>query len=447
VKRREILVLALLVGWFLYFARPGLRAWFSGDDLMNLAGVQGKTVGAIALSLDRPVPNLVYKGLYATFGFHPRPYRYFSFVLLAANLVLAFALIRKLSGSLVVAAFAGLLFAYHAQLADLYFSTGTLYDILCFLFYSGALLWYLTIRLAGRALNWKETAGLTALAVLAMGSKEMAVSLPLMLALTEFLYGDRRCWRVPLLSAGVCGAMLAGVLWATSMTANAAYRPEFTLAVYQARWHNYLSQMLYRGGDWPVRSVWVTLAVVAALAVAVRRKEAWWALGLVFVASVPMLFVPQRSLYAFCLPYFGFCLLAGCVLGRLARLAWPAGAWGPALALATLAIWLYPNHQFIRRYSEQWVGDWDTRVAVAGNTLRHNWPKLAPGAKVYFVDDPFPGGDEGDWTLLYIVRLASGDPKIEVWRERYTPQRVAEAEWGRFAAVFSLSRERLTRVR
>ncbi len=446
MRRRETLIFLLLAAWFIYFAKPGLRAWFSADDLMNLSGVQAKSVPAIVLSLDRPVPNLAYKAMYTAFGFHPRPYRYVAFALLLANLALALALMRRLSGSLTVTLLGGLLFAYHAQLADLYFSTGTIYDLLCFLFYFSAVLIYVSIRAAGRAPTWLETAALAALAMLAMGSKEMAATLPVMLAVSELVYGNRRSWRVPIAAAAVCGAMTAAVLWGTAMTANASYKPEFTFAMYQARWHSYLTPLLYRGA-WSINAMWATLGVIVTLAIALRRREAWWALALIFIASLPVLFVAQRSLYAFYIPYFGFTLLGGSLLARLTRLAWPRGPAGPVLAAVSLGLWLYPNHQFMRKYGEQGFHDWDALVAKPGNALRHAWPKLPPGATVYFVDDPFPGGGEADWNLLYIVQLASGDPTAGVWRQRYDPQRVPEPEWGRFAAVFRLGKTGLTRVR
>src|ERR1035437_2454054 len=148
--------------------------------MMNLYGAWFRP---LAVSR-RPLGDLFYRVLFAAAGLNPLPYRIACYALLCANLSLLFILCRKLSSSREVAALACLLGAYHAHLADLYYSTDTVYDLLCFLFYFLALICYAEV--CSRAWPWR-TLVLT-LYLVALGAKEMAVTLPVFLALYDLIY-------------------------------------------------------------------------------------------------------------------------------------------------------------------------------------------------------------------------------------------------------------------
>jgi len=86
----------------------------------------------------RPAGALFYRPLFEKFGLFSPPYRVVCFLLLVANLWLAFLAMRAFTGSMEVAAIAILIAAFHPRFRDLYTSSGTIYDILCFTFYFGA---------------------------------------------------------------------------------------------------------------------------------------------------------------------------------------------------------------------------------------------------------------------------------------------------------------------
>ena len=178
--RNTIFATLLIAGVFLGFSGDGLRAYFTPDDMMNLYGAWFRPLA----ESDRPVGALFYRALFAAFGFNPLPYRIACFAILSANLALLYVLCLKLSHSREVAALACLLGAYHAHLADLYYSTGTVFDLLCFLFYFGALALYIQVR--ERAIRWLIL--VLALYLCALGAKEMAVTLPLFLVLYDLIY-------------------------------------------------------------------------------------------------------------------------------------------------------------------------------------------------------------------------------------------------------------------
>src|ERR1017187_2362909 len=100
----------------------------------------------------RPLGRLFSVALYRWFGFDPLPFRVACFSLLALNLGLLWRFTLRLSGSREVAFLALMLAGYHAWFVDLYYSTGTIYDLLCYAFYLGAFNLYLGVRAQGLAL-------------------------------------------------------------------------------------------------------------------------------------------------------------------------------------------------------------------------------------------------------------------------------------------------------
>ncbi len=439
---------ALLAAWFLAFAWPGLLAWFTPDDLMNLHGVAFRTPQEILFSKERPATNLVLKGLWEAFGLHPRPYRVFCFGLILANLWLALRFFLRWSGSWRAALFAGLLFAYHAQLQDLYFNSGTLYDLLAFAFFFAALAAAPAV-LEGRPVSPTRLAAITALSALAGGSKEIAVSLPVILAAALILWRARTsAWKAAACSAAGCWGVLAWTAWRAPMTSNPAYQPEFTLAVLDARWKLLTGNLLYRGPDWPSTAAWTVLGTALLAAVALRSRAAWLACALIVITPLPLLFLPQRSFYAFYVTYAGWCLLAGLVLDRLTRIVEPRGWKLTAAIVAALALLLAPQHRWLSGWiRETYYQPYEAKVVAAGNVLRRQLPPLPRGSAIYFVDDPLPPPEEEEHLLAFLCRLKARDPELSVWRARNPGQSVPEERWSQFAAVFRLTRSELIRIR
>lgn len=435
--------------WLLYFAWPGLLAWFTPDDLMNLHGVAFLSPWEILSAKERPAGNLVLKGLWELFDLHPRPYRVFCFGLLLVNPWLALRFFRSSSGSLRAALFAGLLFAYHAQLHDLYFNGGTIYDLLCFLFFFGALLAAEPLLQPVTAPSWRRWAALAALSALAGGSKEIAVSLPLILAVAASTRRAARTgWTAVAVSAAACWGVIAYTAWRAPMTTNPAYQPEFTFAVLNERWKLLTASLLYQGPQWSAWAAWLTLLIALLAALWIRHRAAWIAITLITLSPLPLLFLPQRSFYAFYIAYAGWCLLAGLVLDRLTRAMQPRG-WQLSAALAVaLALGLAPQHRWLSGWlREHYYQPYEKKVAAPGNALRRQLPALPRGAAIYFADDPLPPPEEEEHLLAFLCRLKARDNQLSVWRARHPAQKMPEAEWGRFAAVFRLTESELIRVR
>ncbi len=133
---------AFLMYWMFSLAGSGLQARFTGDDLTNLHVHLARSFGQLALSNAmfwsteyRPMGGLFYAGIYRLFGFRPLPFRIGCFALIVVNLVLLYRVCAKLGGSREAGFLAALLDGYHASFVDLYRSTGTVYELLCFALY------------------------------------------------------------------------------------------------------------------------------------------------------------------------------------------------------------------------------------------------------------------------------------------------------------------------
>jgi hypothetical protein len=103
------------------------------------------------------------------------------------NIWLVFRLAKLLTGSTEIAVLAALIASYHHRLMDIYLNNGTIYDVLCFTFYYLSFCFYVSARQKGN-LTWRQIAGFCALYSLALNSKEMAVTLPVILLVYEWIY-------------------------------------------------------------------------------------------------------------------------------------------------------------------------------------------------------------------------------------------------------------------
>jgi hypothetical protein len=418
-KDAALLAPALLM--FFYLAGDGLRAGLFPDEMMNIHGYWrepwSRLLRANLFFFEasyRPAGALFYRPLFDLFGFNPLPYRIVCFALLTANLILVYLLSRRLSSSAVTASLAAVLFSYNAYCSDLYYSSATIFDLLCFACYAGALLLYAHRREQGR-LGPAALAALALLQIFALNAKEMAVTLPLMLAAYEFLFHRRSGLdlRGPLLTLLLAALAASGRLVGEgSMAANPAYRPSLhgvahVLSVYTG-------QLLYRI---PAAGAVIVSAFVgcAALALFIPKPHVRFAALFGLITPLPVLLISQRSLYVMYVPMLGFALLAASLIvsaipDRLRdRL--------PAIALPILlAAILLPPHLQYKPLGTYWVASEAPKVRFIVSELDRRLPALPKGARLFFEEDPLP---EDDWFLTLLFQLYYRDPTLLIARRKH----------------------------
>lgn len=457
-------------GWLLLFAHNGLWAQFSGDDLMNLHGYLGRS--PFSLLVDnllywstsyRPLGGLFYVALYRWFGFDPLPFRVACFILLAVNLGLLSRFTLLLSGSREVAFVALSLASYHAWFVDLYYSTGTVYDLLCYSFYLGAFNLYVGIRTQGLVLPSRHLGIMAALYVCALNAKEMAVSLPVMLAAYEAIYNVRsfhgslhRLWRegrgilitVLLTIPYVIGKLMA----AGSLIENPAYRMTISPGHYLDTFHLYLNPLLYQEHVFHDSNTMQLLAGMLAIALWQRKRPLLFAWCFLLVSLLPVAFIAHYSAFFLYLPMAGWSLYAAVLLVMarrfltmlLVRLANAGELRARRVQIATtvalpivLSLFLAPRHRqesVKTLHIFQSVQPPSRRLAQELIVLR---PSLPRGARVLFLCAPF---GEGDYFLLFLTRLRYRDMSITVEEARVGEVRIAR---DRYDAVFTFHHGRL----
>jgi hypothetical protein len=447
-RHRAAIAAALAIfGIFAVFAGDGLRAWFTPDDMMNLYFAWSPRLMDLTHS-GRPVGDLVYRALFAVFGLNPLPYRIVCLALVLGNLALLYPFCARLAESRETAALACLLAAYHAHLADLYYSSGTIYDLLCSFFLLAAFVWYLGIRRAGRYPGGRETAGLIAFYLFALESKEMAVVLPAWIALYEWLYHGRKVrlrslvflWIAVPLAALYAVAKTAG---AHRMTANPAYALDFSAHAFMAAWKHYLGDLFYGAiafNSFKAVLLWVAMA---AFALAVRRRCLLFAWFAILLGALPVVFVPPRGFYAIYAALPGWYLYAGGFLVWLRdALERHAPRWSAALGVRPgqlalfliVAALLIPLHRREKTLGNAWVPEAHATVSGVLGELGRFGP-MPRGARVLFLSDPYP---KDEWMLTFIFRLYYRDNSIVVDRAKVWPQLAVEPARSAYNRIFVL---------
>jgi hypothetical protein len=451
-RHRAALLAALAIGAvFFAFAGDGLRAYFTPDDMMNLY-VSWSAPAADLLHNDRPLGALVYRAMFAGFGLNPAPYRVVCFSLLLANLGLLFVFCRRISGSREVAALACLLGAYHAHLADLYYSTGTIFDLLCCLFFFLTFNSYLRIRQKGEV-SWKRSAGLLALYGCALASKEMAVMLPVFVVAYEWIFHRKEAARVLRMPFLWVAAPVTAVyaIWKVAgphaMTANPAYAQHISLHAFLAASKAYLNDLFYNAIAFSTLKLVVLSAVVVAVAVIARRKDLWFGLCLLMLGVLPFIFIPTRGFFVMYLVLPGWYLFAAAALVAV-REALPAWAESIAVRPEALALFvavmllLLPLHHAEKPGGMAWVAGAHQQIRSVLGVVAERFPAMPRGTKVLFLSDPY---DADDWILTSMFRLQYRDRDLRVDRVKADPALLAkEAE---YAHVFSLDEKGLQVVR
>lgn len=464
----------VIVAMPLWLASAGLRAYFTGDDMMNLYTNWSKPWRDLIIAniqyyspFYRPLGGLFYRVLFAVFGFNPLPFRIACFAIMGINLWLLYATARELGGARETGVLTALLGSYHAHFVDLYYNTGTVYDLLCFFFYVAAFLVYIRARNAARPLL-----GITPLIALlfvsALNAKEMAVTLPLTVMLYEFIYHRptlklpdilRWSWRnlrVTGLLAALAIPFTYGKLSTASVFAHVgAYQLHISPKTYLTAYGRYLDWMLYQQSGWftntSVLLLWTAMLFAAALS---RRKELWFSWAFVLLSVLPVIFIPTRgSIFVLYIPFIGWTLYAAALLiwmrDSLARLA---GKVSPSL-LATnknthillsaatftaTAICLASVHN-----THTGPVRIDPILKASVEQIHKILPTLPANGRVLLVDDPF---STDEWTPLFLVRLSYCDDTIQVDRVKMMSRRPEPRDLKTYNAVLTYRNDKFVRI-
>jgi len=252
--RVDAICIALLIACFLYFALPARHGGFREDEMMNLWTYWYVGPGQLLFALAklstrhfRPGGGLYYLPLYHFFALNPLPYRIVQITIVALSIPIAYWLARLLASSRPVAFLGVLAFCYHPYVASVVFVGAFIYDVLCGLFYLAALAYYVHIRQKGNYLRASQVVLFLLLYVFALNSKEMAVTLPVIVLIYELLNTPRWAnwnaflsWTWRDAAAALIGGVITAVYVYSKITnigstrGSEPYRPIYS-------WHNFIT--------------------------------------------------------------------------------------------------------------------------------------------------------------------------------------------------------------
>jgi hypothetical protein len=405
----------------------------------------------------RPMGAAFYMPLYHAFGLNPRPFQTAVLFLLALDICLLFFLARALGCGLLVSGLAAFAAAYHSGMGSLLYNTDMVYDVLCFAFYIGALLYYVHIRSRARPWRWLEAALFLALFLCALNSKEIALTLPFVLAAYEWFFRRSHPWKgtrwVVVLAFLLDLLDLYGKRFGSGAIMNyPAYHPVFTVGRFVEFQKGALRDLLgvfFVPGWEGVLVIWLLVTWLSWRRDRPLLRFCW---AYLLIAPLPIAFLIGRFQGSLYVPLAGWAIFGAVVFTDLVQGAAEflsreplfryLGRQGLLALLVALGV-SYWGRQMVRLRSDV------IRPAAAQmgmltedviNQLRALNPKVQPKTRVVFLNDPFV-----DWDMTFIGMLWFGDRSVEIYTQRkqpLPPDELARAEY-----VFDFQNGKLVPVR
>jgi hypothetical protein len=490
-KLLETTCVTSLIAYFLYFALPALRGGFREDEMMNIgicwcAGAlksilanivfwkaflcPGSALYDLPLYLYRPGGALYYLPLYHFFDLDPLPYRLVQVGILVVSIPVVYYLSRRLASSRSIAFLAVLALCYHPRLAGLVFIGAFIYDVLCGFFYFAALAYYVHIREKGAPLRHGQLVVFLALFVMALNCKEMAVTLPVITLIYEFLKSPGwtdwkaflryiRSYAAPsIIAALLTICYIYGKIHGSGSLASLdPYQPKYS-------WHNFttsnahfVSQLLFAGRT--IAPMTLLLLWASVFIYAFTRRDRILQLMAFWIVIVPLpvaFIVPVRGDASLYLLLFGWAIILAKITFDLITLISEVLLlpYKHALPAATDAIIGNASRKVSLRRVFRIVATLLVAFALAAFTWRENQrlrvPLLNVGAKTSHVIDAFrslslrpsPGSRillllredlfQNKWNVFFIACLIWNDHSLRLWVENaneLAPQQHAKVDY------------------
>ena len=441
----SILGALLLLAFFAVFHAGALRVYFRDDETMNLYGYWAPPLREVALAhlafwskFVRPPGALYYLPLFGIFGLNPVPFTIVRIAILLVNTVLFYYLAAWLLRSRWVALLSTFPVAYHAGMGSLAYDGAFIYDVLCGGFYFAALLYYICYRRKHGPLGVRQSFIFLALYICALDSKEMAVSLPVIVLAYELFFekaGKFTRFAPTLIAGGLTLVYIAGKTTGEgSLAAMEAYRPVLSWARFSASNTRFLNTIFYTDmfTMHGVLIVWCLL-----LYRGLRNRDPRWLLLLVWVVvtPLPVAFIPGRGGPEIYIVAAGWAMAAAMALRSLAwtvareRVAAriPRRAAMSAALFGCVAAYAHETQRVDRKMIPGYLANGErTREMIRQLRAFHLQP--APHSRIVFLNDALPEGFGAE----FIAYLVWKDRSLWIGLQRYahlTEAEVAEKDY------------------
>jgi hypothetical protein len=391
-KRRGIILFGVLAAAFLILNRGAYQGYFSDDDLDNLSWtrvgpateyLKGVVTPRFFENNFRPVGHFYFHASEKLFGLDFPKYVGMLQAFHLLNVWLVWLLARKL-GATAFAAGAGVVFlALHMALFDAVWKPMYVFDVLCGLFC------LLSVNLYARS-RWVWS---LICFWLAYKCKELAVMLPVVLAVYEWWFGKRQWAR---LTPFVGVSLLFGV---QSVVKNPNPDNDYTF--------RFTTSALRKTLPFYMERVFLIPYLGFVLPLLARRRLAWFGLAWFAVFLLPLLFLPGRVFSAYC--YVPFAGLGVAFAGF-------ADAASPAAVVLFFLLWVPQDIHWLRLQRRETlaraaeVREWVTTLAAFARTSPDVGEITVQGAPAGFA------GWGVDGTVKYLFPAGhTGLPVVLKW--------------------------------
>ena len=417
---RNAAPVALVIAWFLFLNKRAFAEQFNSDDITNLVvpfvrGFEWAIHGSVLFwtGAIRPLGGLFYLTIYQIAGYHALPFRLAAIFFLVLNLVLLYAVLRRIHPSAAFAVLALVLACYNGDLIDMYMSTGTIYDTLCLTFVLLALLCQ-----SCEKPRWLLAA---LCAIAAVDAKEMGVSIPALLLAYELILRRTRLrdWHRFTAIAATAIVSLAFLLSRLAVPNELSNHPAYKLTITADRYLEttrvYFNDLVFHGAFTNVTAIALLLGALA-LALVLRNRIMVFGWVFYMVALLPMSFATPRAGYAIYVPYAGAAIFGAALLIHLRDRV--AGRWpylGPAvtaLAVCLAAANQYGQAHYLEQNDLGHAGGQGT-VNLVANGVAQFAPAMPKGAHLLLINDPFENDEELPHSVL---RLRYHDRQLAITR-------------------------------
>lgn len=377
----------LAITW-VWFAGGALWAHFSTDDTNNLFTYWtlgwGGLVKANVLFFSpvvRPMGGVLYHALYSLFGLAILPYRVVCLALIVINAALVYFATREITREHWLAAAVTALASVHPSLWLIYYSNGTLFDVLCYGFVMATVLAY--------ARGW-HAAWVVVLFAAALNSKEMAVTLPVALAVLP-----RPRWRVMAGLGAMSVAFAMGKAMSPLATA-AAYHPVYSVARFMETSRSLLGHVFLT--QFSDAAVVLLYAAMAVHVLVTRSRLRAFAFVMAVAGFAPLNFITPREPFVVYLPLCGWALYVVSAVRLHPRVI----AVVALVAVMVLMVTMKGRQQDV-------IGSqaplWRLVESMRAVPLRPE-----PASCVLLTGDPF----YPDWDTYFLAKLHYGDRSVRV---------------------------------
>ncbi len=424
---RRYLAASALVAYFLFWVFRGTYTYLNPDDATSIYHSLEVSFASIVKGVIffwsgqlRPMGALFYRLIYEFARMHALPFRYASLALLILNLVLQLRFLEALTKSKEIVVLAVFFDCFHSALWDIFSSSGSIFDVFCYTFYIGLLAYYVKIREQAATPSLRQLGVLCVMTVLALDSKEMGATIPIILTCYELIFHGWRDflknYRAVAATGMVVSAFVLGWFFTVTVnTGNPAYAPVLNANRYLLTTRVYLTHLFAGAVEFTELGAVCFLLLTLLLAMALRSKLMTFGWLFYIITLLPMSFVPPRATgYALYLPIVGCALYLATffvwLLDRLTeRPAWRAASC--ALFLTVAAYSHYRQNQYLLHVNAGPGGHIQTRELV--DDFRVMYPTMPKGSRILLVDDPF---QNLLWQPVFSLRLLYRDLTLHVYR-------------------------------